>query len=69
MRAAKGYGGETIHTLLNALIKGDRDLRLEALNAIGYTSGWDAFAGVLTALTAYLECVAGVSSEGLRAAG
>lgn len=55
--AAEGIGHEAIHRIANALMGGDGDLRekLDAVHAIGHTSGWDALMGVVVALEAWLS--------------
>lgn len=51
--ASEGYGGATLHEILDAIGEGDSrraiDL-LDAVDRIGHTSGWDALAGALAAL-------------------
>ena len=53
--AAMGFGGATIHNILNCLLRGGRGLSLNALSNIGHTSGWDAFAGAMTVINSYLR--------------
>lgn len=55
--AAMGLGGTTIHKVVNGLLQGGRGLSLSALNNIGHTSGWDAFAGTITVINSYLRSV------------
>lgn len=53
--AAHGMGHEAIHALIDGILRGgdDRaDTRLDAVLALGATSGIDAVAGVLTGLSA-----------------
>lgn len=54
--AAEGLGHEAIHRIANALMTGGDDLgeKLDAVHAIGHTSGWDALAGIVAALEAWL---------------
>ena len=56
--AAQGFGAAPLHHLLSALVVNDRRAILEALDAaakIGHSSGFDAIAGVMLALNAWLE--------------
>jgi hypothetical protein len=55
--AAEGFGHEIIHRIANALMSGHDDSRekLDAVHAIGHTSGWDALVGVVAALEAWLS--------------
>lgn len=56
--AAKGYGAAPLHHLLGAILNNDRqrlDQALDAAAKIGHSSGFDAIAGVILALTAWLE--------------
>lgn len=56
--AAEGFGHEAIHRIANSLLTGDAaHLReeIDAVHAIGHTSGWDALAGVVMTLTVWLE--------------
>lgn len=55
--AAEGLGHESIHRIANALMTGGGKLRekLDAVHAIGHTSGWDALVGIVAALEAWLE--------------
>jgi hypothetical protein len=56
--AAEGYGHAAVHDLLNAVFSGqtgDLDRQLDAVGAIGHTSGWDALVGVAVAATAWLS--------------
>jgi len=56
--AARGFGHEAVHRLANAVIEGDgADMRgkVDAVNAIGHTSGWDALVGIVAALESRLE--------------
>jgi hypothetical protein len=51
--AAAGQGSAAIHELLDDLLRGERsdlDGRLDAIDRIGHCSGWDALAGLVTAL-------------------
>ena len=51
--AAEGQGSAAVHGLLDDLLSGKRsdlDDRLDAIDRIGHCSGWDALAGVVTAL-------------------
>jgi hypothetical protein len=52
--AAAGEGGAALHTLVNAMLAGRKDLSPEIadIDAIGHTSGWDAAAGVVLAFEA-----------------
>jgi hypothetical protein len=47
--AADGLGAEIFHTALNALLTGALP-DLEAIHAIGHTSGWDTLAGMVMTL-------------------
>ena len=52
--AAAGIGAEVLHKLICAIITGDRPaigLGLRNVGEIGHSSGWDATAGVVCALT------------------
>lgn len=56
--AAEGYAAAPLHHLLHALIDDDRPAIAEALDAvaqIGHSSGLDALAGMVLALTAWLS--------------
>lgn len=56
--AAQGYGHAAVHDLVNAVFSaqtGDLDRQLDAVGAIGHTSGWDALVGVAVAATAWLH--------------
>ncbi|HVT56315.1 MAG TPA: DUF2877 domain-containing protein [Xanthobacteraceae bacterium] len=55
--AAEGFGHEAVHRLINDVMEGGADLppALDAVHAIGHTSGWDAVVGVVTVLDAWLE--------------
>jgi hypothetical protein len=59
--AAEGLGHEAMHRIANALMSGDDNLRekLDAVHAIGHTSGWDALVGIVAALEAWLSVEAG----------
>ncbi len=51
--ACEGYGSETLHHVLWALGDGalaDQTIALNALTDMGYTSGWDAIAGLYSTL-------------------
>jgi hypothetical protein len=51
--AAHGQGSAAVHDLLDGLLRGEPsglDDRLDAVDRIGHCSGWDALAGVVTAL-------------------
>jgi hypothetical protein len=45
--AAAGEGHEALHAVLNG------ELDLDALDAVGHTSGWDALAGAAAVLKTY----------------
>jgi hypothetical protein len=49
--AADGLGAAIIHEAINALLTGARP-DLEAIHAIGHTSGWDTLAGITMTLRA-----------------
>ncbi len=56
--AAEGFGHEAIHRVANLVMTGSAANLTEELNAvhaIGHTSGWDALIGIVTALDAWLE--------------
>jgi hypothetical protein len=56
--AAEGYGHAAVHDLINAVFSaqpGALDRQLDAVGAIGHTSGWDALVGVAVAATAWLH--------------
>lgn len=56
--AAEGLGSAAVHAVFHDLVRGnDRALtdRLEAIGRIGHSSGWDALAGVVTVLRAWLD--------------
>jgi len=53
--AAEGFGSAALHDLLAAIVEGSSEAvpeALRAVTAIGHTSGWDALAGVASALRA-----------------
>lgn len=52
--AANGEAGAALHALLCAVIAGAADFgrEIDAIEAIGHTSGWDAAAGAMLALSA-----------------
>jgi len=59
--AAGGQGSAAIHDLLDDLLRGQRhalDDRVSAIDRIGHCSGWDALAGVVTALRTQLHAAA-----------
>ena len=63
--ASEGCGSAALHEALNSLLSGrSHSLRtnLAAINAIGHTSGWDALAGALLALRAWLDATQGGSA-------
>lgn len=56
--AARGLGSAALHAVLNAVIGGRTDnlgVGLAAIDAIGHTSGWDALAGAVTVMRAWLD--------------
>jgi hypothetical protein len=56
--AAEGFGHEAVHRIVNSVMAGSAESlaeELDAVHAIGHTSGWDALAGIVTALEAWLE--------------
>lgn len=56
--AAKGYGAAPLHDLLQAVLANkppDIEQALDAAAKIGHSSGLDAIAGMMLALTAWLE--------------
>lgn len=56
--AAEGFGHEAIHRIVNALLTGNvthLHEEIDAVNALGHTSGWDALAGVVMTLNVWLE--------------
>ncbi len=56
--AARGVGGEQLHTILSILFTADTEALNRSLNAvdtIGHTSGWDLLAGVVMTCNAFLE--------------
>jgi hypothetical protein len=51
--AARGEGGEALHACLCALAEGrDANDALDAIAAVGHTSGWDALAGAMAVAAA-----------------
>jgi hypothetical protein len=53
--AAEGFGSAALHDLHAAIVEGSSEAvpeALRAVTAIGHTSGWDALAGVASALRA-----------------
>jgi len=52
--AAEGECGEAVARILHALLSGQTELEapLQAVAAVGHTSGWDALAGIVLALEA-----------------
>ena len=55
--AAEGQGSAALHELLNHLLAGDRTgypCHVDAIDAIGHTSGWDGLAGAVTVFRASL---------------
>jgi hypothetical protein len=59
--AAKGQGNETLHRILSAM-NGQKSQRLPELlgiiDTVGHSSGWDAVAGLVLVLKAYVDSVA-----------
>lgn len=56
--AAEGFGHEAIHRVANSVMTGSAanlTEELDAVHAIGHTSGWDALFGIVAALNAWLE--------------
>ncbi len=56
--ASEGLGNSAIHALLTAVLTGEVltiEDRLDAVDRIGHTSGWDALAGIAATLEAWLE--------------
>jgi hypothetical protein len=55
--SAEGVGSAALHDLLNAIVENRDDIprRLAVVAAIGHTSGWDALAGAVAALSAYAD--------------
>lgn len=56
--AAEGFGHEAIHAVANALLTGSAahlDGEIDAVHAIGHTSGWDALVGIVMTLNVWLE--------------
>ena len=56
--AAEGLGSAALHAVFHNLVRGDSGehaARLDAIGRIGHTSGWDALAGVVTVLRAWLD--------------
>ncbi len=56
--AAEGFGHEAIHRIANSLLTGDATHlheEIDAVHAIGHTSGWDALVGVVMTLNVWLE--------------
>jgi len=54
--AAHGEGGEALHACLLALANDrDPDGALDAIAAVGHTSGWDALAGAMTVASAIVR--------------
>ncbi len=54
--AAEGLGCEALHAAIAAILEGQIEVlarRVEALDRIGHTSGWDALAGTLLVLQAF----------------
>lgn len=69
--AAQGHGGAAVHALFHDLLRGDDGAlvdRLEAIGRIGHSSGWDALAGVVTVLRAWLDSRAADSDAALNLA-
>ena len=53
--AARGEGAGALHGMIEAIVGpvgGDISSRLEAIDAVGHTSGWDALAGAVAAIGA-----------------
>jgi len=51
--AAEGMGGESLHAALSAVLSADRAVmteRLQAIDRIGHSSGWDALTGAIMVL-------------------
>ena len=62
--AAEGLGSAAVHAVFHDLVRGNRGAladRLDAIGRIGHTSGWDALAGVVTVLRAWLDSQAPLS--------
>ena len=56
--ASEGAGHSAVHAMLTALLTGEAmtiEDRLDAVDRIGHTSGWDALAGIVATLEAWLE--------------
>lgn len=56
--ASRGTGAAPVHSLMNAILKGaaaGMPEGIAAIDAIGHSSGWDAMAGVVSALDAWLH--------------
>jgi hypothetical protein len=56
--AARGMGSQALHEVLESLLTNDADSlgdRVGRLARIGHTSGWDALAGVVIAVRAWLS--------------
>lgn len=56
--AAEGYGHEAVHDLINAILAGhtgNLDRQLDAISAIGHTSGWDTLVGIVVTASAWLK--------------
>ena len=62
--AAEGLGSAAVHAVFHDLVRGNGGAladRLDAIGRIGHTSGWDALAGVVTVLRAWLDSQAPAS--------
>jgi hypothetical protein len=56
--AAEGYGHEAVHDLVNAILAGhtgNLDRQLDAISALGHTSGWDTLVGIVVTASAWLK--------------
>lgn len=56
--AASGACSEGIHAAINAILAGDAESlpsKLDAMNRIGHTSGWDTLAGATTVLSTWTQ--------------
>jgi len=65
--AARGEGGEALHASVCALAEGrDADDALDAIAAVGHTSGWDALAGAMAVASATCVVVSGRAARARR---
>ncbi len=64
--ASEGVGNSAVHAIQTAVLTGEAMAvgeRLDAVDRIGHTSGWDALAGIVATLEAWLEVFGRAAGE------